>query len=162
MFDFDAGKLLIIGIVALIFIPSKDLPRVLRQLGQFVGKMRRMAGEFQGQFMDAMREADMAELRREATQMAKSAEVDMGLDPVHELNTHLRGLIEGKPSLSRQDATALGEASEAATRDVKTIAPPDLASHGEAGASFVEATHPVDGTHDATQTVELTPAPHGV
>jgi sec-independent protein translocase protein TatB len=86
MFDFDAGKLLIIGIVALIFIPSKDLPRVLRQIGQFVGKMRRMAGEFQSQFMDAMREADMAELKREAEKLAKAAEIDpnysVSLDPV--------------------------------------------------------------------------------
>ena len=57
MFDFDAGKLIVIGIVALVAIPSKDLPRVLRQLGQLTGKMRRMAAEFQGQFMDAMREA---------------------------------------------------------------------------------------------------------
>ena len=86
MFDFDAGKLLIIGIVALIFIPSKDLPRVLRQMGQFVGKMRRMASEFQTQFMDAMREADMADLRREAEKLAKAAEIDphfsLNRDPV--------------------------------------------------------------------------------
>ena len=51
MFDFDAGKLIVIGIVALVAIPSKDLPRVLRQLGQLTGKMRRMAAEFQGQFL---------------------------------------------------------------------------------------------------------------
>ena len=54
MFDFDASKLIIVGIIALIFIPPKDLPRVLRQAGQFVGKMKRMASEFQGQLMDAM------------------------------------------------------------------------------------------------------------
>ena len=80
MFDFDAGKLLIVGIIALIFIPPKDLPRVLRRVGQFVGKMKRMASDFQGQFMDAMREADMADLRREAQKLADSAKVDAGLD----------------------------------------------------------------------------------
>ena len=79
MFDFDAGKLIIVGIIALIFIPPKDLPRVLRQVGQFVGKMKRMASDFQGQFMDAMREADMADLRREARELAESAKVDVGL-----------------------------------------------------------------------------------
>ena len=47
-----------IGIVALIVIGPKELPRVMRQLGQAVAKMRRMAAEFRGQFMDAMREAD--------------------------------------------------------------------------------------------------------
>ena len=89
MFDFDAGKLLIVGVVALIFIPPKDLPRVLRQAGQFVGKMRRMAAEFQGQFMDAMREADMTDVRREAQKLADSARVDVGLDSVHDLDRQM-------------------------------------------------------------------------
>ncbi len=52
MFDFDAGKLIVFGIVALAVIPPKDLPRVLRTVGKYVGQMRRMAAEFQGQFMD--------------------------------------------------------------------------------------------------------------
>ncbi len=65
MFDFDAGKLIVIGIVALIAIPSKDLPRVLRQIGQMTGRMRRMAAEFQGQFMEAMREAELDDVKQE-------------------------------------------------------------------------------------------------
>ena len=97
MFDFDASKLLIVGAIALIFIPPKDLPRVLRQVGQFVGKMRRMASEFQGQFMDAMREADMADLREEARKLADVAKADVGLSAVSDLKNHLVGAIEGKP-----------------------------------------------------------------
>jgi sec-independent protein translocase protein TatB len=65
MFDLDPGKLIVIGIVALVAIPSKDLPRVLRTLGQATGRMRRMAAEFQDQFMDALREAELDEVRRE-------------------------------------------------------------------------------------------------
>ncbi len=95
MFDFDAGKILIVGIVALIFIPPKDLPRVLRQVGQFVGKMKRMASEFQGQFMDAMREADMADLRKEAQKLADSAKIDVGLPTMHDLTRDL----EAKPAM---------------------------------------------------------------
>ena len=99
MFDFDASKLLIVGAIALIFIPPKDLPRVLRQVGQFIGKMRRMASEFQGQFMDAMREADMADLREEARKLASAAKVDVGLSAVSDLKNHLVGAIEGKPMM---------------------------------------------------------------
>ena len=62
MFDFDAGKLIIIGVVALIVIGPKELPRVLRQLGQAYSKMRRMAADFQGQFMEAMREAELDDI----------------------------------------------------------------------------------------------------
>ena len=65
MFDFDVGKLLIFGIVALAVIPPKDLPRVMRVVGQALGRMRRMAAEFQGQFMDAMREADLDSVKKE-------------------------------------------------------------------------------------------------
>lgn len=97
MFDFDAGKLLIVGVIALIFIPPKDLPRVLRQVGQFVRKTRRMASDFQGQFMEAMREADMADIRREAQKLSDSARVELGFDPVKDLQAHLTGAVEGKP-----------------------------------------------------------------
>jgi sec-independent protein translocase protein TatB len=65
MFDFDVGKLLIFGIVALAVIPPKDLPRVMRTVGQALGKMRRMAAEFQGQFKEAMREADLDSVKKE-------------------------------------------------------------------------------------------------
>ena len=64
MFDIDSGKLLIIGIVALVVIGPKELPGVLRQVGNALGKVRRMAAEFQGQFMEAMRESELEELKR--------------------------------------------------------------------------------------------------
>ncbi len=96
MLDFDAGKLMIVGIIALIFIPPKDLPRVLRQAGQMVGKLRRMASEFQGQFMDAMREADMADLRKEAQKLADGAKAQMGLGEVEAHNRSLMQAIERK------------------------------------------------------------------
>jgi sec-independent protein translocase protein TatB len=63
MFDFDVGKLLLIGVVALIFIPPKDLPEALRMLGRLVGQARRMATEFQGQFHEALREAELTQIR---------------------------------------------------------------------------------------------------
>jgi sec-independent protein translocase protein TatB len=65
MFDFDVGKILIFGMVALAVIPPKDLPRVMRTVGQALGKMRRMAAEFQGQFKEAMREADLESVKKE-------------------------------------------------------------------------------------------------
>lgn len=70
MFDIDSGKLLIIGVVALVVIGPKELPGVLRQVGQAVGKLRRMAGEFQGQFMEAMRESELEELRKNVEKVA--------------------------------------------------------------------------------------------
>jgi sec-independent protein translocase protein TatB len=89
MFDFDASKLLIIGVVALIVIGPKDLPRVLRQVGQMVTKLRRMAGEFQGQFMDAMKEADLEDLRNEVTKLRDTASLDVSFNPVADIKNSI-------------------------------------------------------------------------
>jgi len=65
MFDLSWGELLIIGMVALIAIGPKELPGVLRGIGHWVGKVRRMASDFQDQFREAMREAEVADLKRQ-------------------------------------------------------------------------------------------------
>ena len=105
MFDFDIGKLMVVGIVALAVIPPKDLPRVMRTVGQVVGKMRRMAAEFQGQFMDAMKEADLDSVKKEFEQLEHAAKVDTSFDPA---------------ALMRDEMTQAVEAP-------KTIAPPSVA-----------------------------------
>src|SRR3954466_979211 len=63
MFDIGWSELVVIAVVALIAIGPKELPGVLRMVGQWMGKARKMAGEFQGQFNEAMREAEMAYLK---------------------------------------------------------------------------------------------------
>src|SRR6476646_7100585 len=72
MFDIGWGELVVIGIVALIAIGPKELPTVLRTLGQYMGKVRRMASEFQGQFQEAMREAELVELKQQAEDLKSS------------------------------------------------------------------------------------------
>ena len=78
MFDFfDTSKLLIIGVVALLVIPPKDLPSVLRQVGQAVGKLRRMAADFQNQFKDELAEAEIDTLKKDLQAVTDSAKVDL-------------------------------------------------------------------------------------
>jgi sec-independent protein translocase protein TatB len=76
MFDFDVGKLLLIGVVALIFIPPKDLPNALRQLGRIIGQARRMASDFQGQFSEALREAELSQIKDELHNLKQKASVE--------------------------------------------------------------------------------------
>lgn len=64
MLDFGAGELVVIGVVALVAIGPKELPGLLRTVGQAVGRLRRMAGDFQNQFNEALREADMADAQK--------------------------------------------------------------------------------------------------
>jgi sec-independent protein translocase protein TatB len=93
MFEFDAGKLIIIAIAALIFIGPKDLPRVMRQMGQIVGKLRRMGAEFQSQLMEAMNEAGAEDIKTGVGQLAESAKIDLGFDPVAATNEELRKTV---------------------------------------------------------------------
>ncbi len=116
MFEFDAGKFIIIGIVALIVIGPKDLPRVLRQLGAAVGKMRRMASEFQSQFMEAVREADMADLKADVAKLADSAKIDVAFDPLADIKAELKGAIDkAAPSSAASVADAAAAEAEVST-----------------------------------------------
>jgi len=72
MFDIAWSELMLIGGVALVVIGPKDLPKAMRTVGQAVGKVRRMATEFQGQFNDAMREAELHELKKQVEDVGGS------------------------------------------------------------------------------------------
>ncbi|NVN86411.1 MAG: twin-arginine translocase subunit TatB [Rhodopseudomonas sp.] len=73
MFDIGWSELVVIAVVALIAIGPKELPGVLRMVGQWMGKARKMAAEFQGQFNDAMREAEMADLKKSFDEVKEAA-----------------------------------------------------------------------------------------
>ena len=109
MFDIDASKLLIIGVFALVFLGPKELPRVMRQVGNAIGKMRRMAADFQGQFMDAMREAELDDIKKEVSKLGDAAKIDVpNLDP----SADIRKAIEGEGL--REDPNAPPVAADAA------------------------------------------------
>jgi Tat protein translocase TatB subunit len=59
------AELIVIAAVALIVVGPKDLPKLLRKAGQFVGKMRSMADEFRQNFDDMARQSEIDELRLE-------------------------------------------------------------------------------------------------
>src|SRR6202161_3646786 len=62
-------ELMIIGAVALIVVGPKDLPILMRRVGQFVGKMRGMANEFRASFEDLARQSELEDLRKEVEAM---------------------------------------------------------------------------------------------
>src|ERR1700722_16544840 len=94
MFDLDAGKLIVFGIVALAVIPPKDLPRVLRTVGKYVGQMRRMASDFQGQIMDAMKEMELESVKKEIKEINQAAKVDTAFDPAGLMRDHMEKAVD--------------------------------------------------------------------
>jgi sec-independent protein translocase protein TatB len=82
MFDIGWSELVVIAVVALIAIGPKELPGVLRTVGHYMRKIRGMASEFQGQFQEAMREAEMADLKKHVDEMTDTAKGFTDFDPL--------------------------------------------------------------------------------
>jgi sec-independent protein translocase protein TatB len=141
MFDFDAGKFIIIGIVALIVIGPKELPRVMRQAGQAAAKMRRMAAEFRGQFMDAMREAGIDDIKADVAKLAESARADAGIDPLSQIKAELTQALDAaeKPATLPVAGVPAIAAPHNAESSLNSIALPRLPGTPEEGAESLLA-----------------------
>ncbi|HEU0017120.1 MAG TPA: Sec-independent protein translocase protein TatB [Methyloceanibacter sp.] len=64
MFDIGWSELLVIGVVAIVVVGPKELPRLMRTFGQYTGKLRAMASDFQRQFEEAVRDSEIDEVRK--------------------------------------------------------------------------------------------------
>ncbi len=66
------SEILLLGLAALIIIGPRDLPMMMRKIGQFVGKGRRMAREFQAAFDDIARQSELDELKKEIQELRRA------------------------------------------------------------------------------------------
>jgi sec-independent protein translocase protein TatB len=123
MFDIGWTELVVIAVVAIVVIGPKDLPRAMRTVGQFTGKLRRMAREFQGQFNEALREAELEDVKKSIQDIAK-------VDPVADI----------RAETAKIDKSIRAELDKAVPADgeiMKPIAAPEPAA--------VTAAEPVAG-----------------
>jgi len=63
------AEMLLLAVLALIFVGPKDLPAMMRTLGQWVGRLKSMTQEFKDAFDDMGRETELAELRKEIDEL---------------------------------------------------------------------------------------------
>lgn len=75
--EVGGSELILIAIVALIVVGPKDLPVMLRKMGQFVAKLRGMAAEFRASFDEMARQSELDELRKEVEAMRRGQAMDM-------------------------------------------------------------------------------------
>jgi sec-independent protein translocase protein TatB len=162
MFEFDAGKLLVIGVVALIVIGPKDLPRVLRQAGQAIAKLRRMASEFQAQFMDAMREAELDDIRKGIDEVRDQTRIQNAFNPIQTVRRELTDALSDKPSseagapslaLDGLVGAAAAEGPEYGAAAVAPVAEPAAASP-ESAPALIESTVIAEATAPVVETVD--------
>jgi sec-independent protein translocase protein TatB len=149
LLDFGWSELMLIGIVALVFIGPKDLPKALRVAGFWVRKARTLSREFQSSVEQMIREAELDEVRQE---LKKASEIDLdkefrqAVDPTGSLAEGLKP--PELPNFSEPPAESAGptapEAAEIATTNpaapeaveiattnpaAPAVAPPDAAGH---------------------------------
>ena len=141
MFDIGWSEIAVIAVVALIAIGPKELPGVLRMVGQWMGKARKMAAEFQGQFQEAMREAEMADLKRSFDEVKEAASGFTGGNLMPSLEKDVSKALDidvlDKPASAAADTT-----SAAATAiEPPALEPPPVPTTPEmpTAETFVEA-----------------------
>jgi sec-independent protein translocase protein TatB len=105
MFDFAWSEIAVIAVVALVVIGPKDLPKVLRTVGTWVGKARAIAREFQSSLDQMIREAELEEVRKQVEDAAKvdmSEAIERTIDPAGDVK---RSLAEPASELAPPPAT---------------------------------------------------------
>jgi sec-independent protein translocase protein TatB len=154
MFDIGWSEFVVIAVVALIAIGPKELPGVLRMVGQWMGKARKMAAEFQGQFQEAMREAEMADLKKSFDEVKEAATGFAGGNIMTSLEKDVGSALRiddiDKPATSN-DAPAVTAPETPAIESPVTPEPPIPDAHAA-------ATEPLAITREA----QPEPAPQNI
>jgi sec-independent protein translocase protein TatB len=136
MFDIGWSELFVIGVVALVVIGPKDLPKVLKTVGIWVRKARTVSREFQSSVEQMVREAELEDVRKEiqkATSIDFENEIKSTVDPKGELADALK-----PPELPSLDAPA--EPPPAVPASAEPPAP--LPAPAEPPATVTHEPHP--------------------
>lgn len=166
MFDIGWSELVLIGVVALVAIGPKELPGVLRMVGQWMGKARKMAAEFQGQFQEAMREAEMADLKKSFDEVKEAASGFTGGGLMTSLQKDVSDALRvdalDKPAETSTATTVIEPPASPTTPEAPT---PETFVEAEAHAAVNEPlaiTREVEQTPVAQDTVAQDTAPEAI
>jgi sec-independent protein translocase protein TatB len=104
MFDISWTEFVLIGVVALIVIGPKELPGVMRTIGQWTRKIRSMAADFQRQFEQEMRDTEFADLKKQVDDIEQDVK---GYDPLKDVRSDVEAIGKDfKASLEGKEAPA--------------------------------------------------------
>ncbi|WP_082655766.1 Sec-independent protein translocase protein TatB [Aureimonas sp. D3] len=97
MFDIGGLELLVIAVVLIVVVGPKDLPKMLRTFGRVSSQMRRMAGDFRRQFDEALKEAELEELRQTAKDVRDldpRNDLRKAMNPIRAVGDEIRSSIK--------------------------------------------------------------------
>lgn len=157
MFDFGWSELVVILVVALVVIGPKELPVALRTVGQWVGRARRLAREFQSSIDEVVRDSELQDLRKQVDKAAKTdvkESVSKAVDPDGEIKEAFAPLEisspdDVKPDGVKKDAAKSGEnEAEGAAAEAGAGG---AAADGEAGAGDLSTRYSSAKPADASK-----------
>lgn len=171
MFDIGWQELLLIGIVALVVVGPKDLPKVLRTTARVMQKARSMSREFQASLAEMAREAELDEIKRKVEDSARfdlGDELRKSMDPTGKLsadfdptefNRQLRESIERGPPLRAEPPMERSPAGQprphapppsfpSQAREPMTTDSADASTEAEMAPSANHASAPPDAAVD--------------
>ena len=109
MFDIGGLELLVIAVILIVVVGPKELPGMLRVFGRTMAKVRGMAAEFRGQFDEALREAELDEVRKAASDLSRlnpKTAVRDAVSPFREAGEDLRKDLDLGPEMTAKAPSA--------------------------------------------------------
>lgn len=91
--QFGFTELLLIAIVALVVVGPKDLPHMMRKIGQFVAKGRAIAAEFRAAFDDIARQTELEDLREEIEALKRDNEMASAVDDLKAVEADINSAV---------------------------------------------------------------------
>lgn len=146
MFEIGWTEMLVIAVVMIVVVGPKDLPRMLRTIGKMTAKMRSMAGDFQRQFNEALKEAELDEVKKSVDSLRSldpASEIRKQLNPFEQAASDIRS---GLDSLKSSTATAAEPEAHAAEPLKNAPAAPDQPAASEPAAAVAKPADPAPAT----------------
>jgi sec-independent protein translocase protein TatB len=175
MFDITSSKLLLLAIVALLVIGPKDFPVLLRTIGKYMGIIRGHAREFRAQFDEAMRESELAQMRKDMESFAQETEASLNTTKasVEKNFDDARQGVEGslgadpfaaappQPAPAQAAANGADGASPGPAAPPEVSSPPDAVPPDAVPPDVAPASEPapVEGGHQRIPEAVPAPAP---
>lgn len=160
MFEVGWTEMLVIAIVMIVVVGPKDLPRMLRAFGKTTAKMRSMAGEFRKQFDEALKEADLEDVKTLASDMRKlnpAADIRKALSPMEKAAADLKTGVDAamKPTAMPDESAVPAAATPVPAEPLKAGAD---AMPGETAAPKAATAAPKAGGGAAKAAKSAKPA----
>ncbi|KQT82550.1 Sec-independent protein translocase protein TatB [Aurantimonas sp. Leaf443] len=160
MFDIGWSELLVIAVVLIVVVGPKDLPRMLRTFGRTTTQLRSMASDFRRQFDDALREAELDEVRdtvRDVRNLDPTKDIRAAMNPMRAIGDEIRSSLTTATRAPEPRVPSAGEPAKpadavpsvAATGAPVASSDPGIMPAGTASAETATPASPTRKTEDA-------------